>query len=407
MILKWFAEFEQATRGARARPHRPRRGGVAEAYGVPSPEVARARGADRGAALGDRRPGRPAARAGAGRHRHVARLRCAGQRAGLRRIAPTPPRPPRSRPGARPRPTGSRAARPSRCAASCAGARAQAASRRARSTSSATPPTRAPTARSRGRWRSRATSRTSARCLRSHAARRPRSCSAPAARASTASRRPTASSSTAAATSRPSTSRTTASGAGAAGGGARPRQQAARPPRPPARPRPGEHRDRLHRRRGREQLRRDALRGARRLLPHGLARCTFVLANGAVIDTAAPDAEERFAAAAPELARGLAEIRDELRADDELCARIARKFEIKNTDRLPAVRVPRRRRAARDLPAAARRLGGHARVRRARRSSRRWRSDATRRSRWASSRTSTPPSTRSRSSSRRGQARPS
>src|SRR5204863_5314074 len=45
---------------------------------------------------------------------------------------------------------------------------------------------------------------------------------------------------------------------------------------------------------------------------------TLVLANGAVIDTAAPDAEERFAAAAPELAAGLTEIRDELRADTEL-----------------------------------------------------------------------------------------
>jgi D-lactate dehydrogenase len=58
---------------------------------------------------------------------------------------------------------------------------------------------------------------------------------------------------------------------------------------------------------------------------------TFVLPNGAVIDTAAPDAEEKFAAAAPELARGLEEIRDELRADEELAARVARKFQIKNT----------------------------------------------------------------------------
>jgi D-lactate dehydrogenase len=58
---------------------------------------------------------------------------------------------------------------------------------------------------------------------------------------------------------------------------------------------------------------------------------TLVLAGGDVIDTAAPDAEEQFAAAAPELAAGLAEIRDEIRADPELAARIARKFEIKNT----------------------------------------------------------------------------
>ena len=57
----------------------------------------------------------------------------------------------------------------------------------------------------------------------------------------------------------------------------------------------------------------------------------LVLANGAVIDTADADAEEQFAAAAPELAGGLLEIRDELRADRELAERVARKFEIKNT----------------------------------------------------------------------------
>jgi D-lactate dehydrogenase len=58
---------------------------------------------------------------------------------------------------------------------------------------------------------------------------------------------------------------------------------------------------------------------------------TLVLPNGAVIDTAAPDAEERFAQAAPALASGLTEIRDELRGDGELAARIRRKFAIKNT----------------------------------------------------------------------------
>ena len=58
---------------------------------------------------------------------------------------------------------------------------------------------------------------------------------------------------------------------------------------------------------------------------------TLVLTDGTVIDTAAPGAAQRFAAAAPELARGLAEIRDELRADRELAERVARKFQIKNT----------------------------------------------------------------------------
>ncbi len=58
---------------------------------------------------------------------------------------------------------------------------------------------------------------------------------------------------------------------------------------------------------------------------------TFVLPSGTVIDTAAPDAEERFAAAEPELAKGLMEIRDEIRGDADLTARIRKKFEIKNT----------------------------------------------------------------------------
>ncbi|MFZ1994194.1 MAG: FAD-binding and (Fe-S)-binding domain-containing protein, partial [Solirubrobacteraceae bacterium] len=58
---------------------------------------------------------------------------------------------------------------------------------------------------------------------------------------------------------------------------------------------------------------------------------TLVLANGAVIDTARPDAEEQFAAAAPDLAAGLEQIRDRIRADGELAERIARKFQIKNT----------------------------------------------------------------------------
>jgi D-lactate dehydrogenase len=57
----------------------------------------------------------------------------------------------------------------------------------------------------------------------------------------------------------------------------------------------------------------------------------LVLATGAVIDTAAAGAEGRFMAAAPELAAGLERIRDEIRADGELAARIERKFQIKNT----------------------------------------------------------------------------
>jgi D-lactate dehydrogenase len=62
-----------------------------------------------------------------------------------------------------------------------------------------------------------------------------------------------------------------------------------------------------------------------------LRSLTFVLPSGTTIDTAAPDAAERFAAAEPELAAGLAAIRDEIRDDEELSERIRRKFAIKNT----------------------------------------------------------------------------
>jgi D-lactate dehydrogenase len=58
---------------------------------------------------------------------------------------------------------------------------------------------------------------------------------------------------------------------------------------------------------------------------------TLVLPSGTTIDTAAPGAAERFAEAEPELAAGLAAIRDEIRADEELSERIRRKFAIKNT----------------------------------------------------------------------------
>jgi D-lactate dehydrogenase len=58
---------------------------------------------------------------------------------------------------------------------------------------------------------------------------------------------------------------------------------------------------------------------------------TFVLPSGTKIDTGAPGAAERFAAAEPELVAGLEAIRDEIRADAELADRIRRKFAIKNT----------------------------------------------------------------------------
>ena len=58
---------------------------------------------------------------------------------------------------------------------------------------------------------------------------------------------------------------------------------------------------------------------------------SLVLANGTRIDTAAPDAEATFAAAAPELASGLVAIRDEIAANQSLADRIRKKFSIKNT----------------------------------------------------------------------------
>lgn len=64
---------------------------------------------------------------------------------------------------------------------------------------------------------------------------------------------------------------------------------------------------------------------------HTVASMTFVLPSGTVIDTAAPDAEARFAAAEPELAVGLAELREQLLADAELTARVRHKFSIRNT----------------------------------------------------------------------------
>jgi D-lactate dehydrogenase len=58
---------------------------------------------------------------------------------------------------------------------------------------------------------------------------------------------------------------------------------------------------------------------------------SFVLPSGTVIDTAAPGAAEEFERQEPALARGLEQIRDEIRADPALTERIRHKFQIKNT----------------------------------------------------------------------------
>jgi D-lactate dehydrogenase len=65
---------------------------------------------------------------------------------------------------------------------------------------------------------------------------------------------------------------------------------------------------------------------------HTVSSLTLVLASGTVIDTAAQDAEEKFAAAEPELAKGLRQLRAELLKDDELAQKVRRKFTIRNTN---------------------------------------------------------------------------
>ncbi len=58
---------------------------------------------------------------------------------------------------------------------------------------------------------------------------------------------------------------------------------------------------------------------------------TFVLPSGTSIDTADPGAGRKFAEAEPELASGLEQIRDQIRADQTLTEKIRSKFAIKNT----------------------------------------------------------------------------
>src|SRR5580704_16739364 len=65
---------------------------------------------------------------------------------------------------------------------------------------------------------------------------------------------------------------------------------------------------------------------------HTVSSLTLVLASGTVLDTAAPGAEAAFAAAEPELAAGLLQLRSELLADEELAQRVRHKFTIRNTN---------------------------------------------------------------------------
>ena len=136
------------------------------------------------------------------------------------------------------------------------------------------------------------------------------------------------------------------------------------PLRPQARPRPRLDRHRHRRRRDRQQLGRDALRRRRRLLRDGARADLRAAVRNGDRHRRRRAPSERFAAAEPELAAGLAADprRDPLRRG----AARADPPQVRDQehDRLPALRVPRRRRAARDLPPPAGRLRGDARLHR-------------------------------------------
>ena len=101
MILKWFATLEQVTGAPGLDLPGLDVAAVARGYGMPAARGVRARGADRGAARGDRRRRRPAAGAGAGGHGDVAGV---GGRGGLRPAAGSRLRRPPRGAGPRPRP---------------------------------------------------------------------------------------------------------------------------------------------------------------------------------------------------------------------------------------------------------------------------------------------------------------
>ncbi|MEU7748269.1 FAD-binding and (Fe-S)-binding domain-containing protein [Nonomuraea sp. NPDC049158] len=62
-----------------------------------------------------------------------------------------------------------------------------------------------------------------------------------------------------------------------------------------------------------------------------LESMTLVLPSGTVIDTGAPDADERLRALEPALAEGLERLRDRVRADPDSVRRITAQFSLKNT----------------------------------------------------------------------------
>lgn len=63
-----------------------------------------------------------------------------------------------------------------------------------------------------------------------------------------------------------------------------------------------------------------------------LSSLTLVLPSGAIVDTAAPDADARLREAEPELCAGLLALKSEIEGDSELVARIRAKYALKNTN---------------------------------------------------------------------------
>ncbi|MFZ9870090.1 MAG: FAD-binding and (Fe-S)-binding domain-containing protein [Candidatus Kapaibacteriota bacterium] len=64
---------------------------------------------------------------------------------------------------------------------------------------------------------------------------------------------------------------------------------------------------------------------------HTVESMVVILADGTRIDTGAPNADEVLTRLRPDIVQGLAELRETIRADDELTALIRRKYRIKNT----------------------------------------------------------------------------
>ena len=77
---------------------------------------------------------------------------------------------------------------------------------------------------------------------------------------------------------------------------------------------------------------------------HTLDAMTFVLADGTIVDTArAGSRTTRSPRPRPDLHAALAALRDEIRADAALAARVRRSFALKNTTGYALARLPRPR----------------------------------------------------------------